>query len=430
MLVFNDASPAAIAENDRRIVAHLAAFPTIGGTLELGPGAVHISQPIENPIRIQDPPGAPGPAPINFAIVGQVNSRIVYHGVNRGAAIRFAPTTPALYRWQDARLQLKNFTVEGGGVEIFGGGKLVEIAGLECVDADVGLSLTHFDGGAMHDVKLHHCRVGLRMHHCHQVKLDNLRPRENKVGWEIVDCGSLCGDANPEGNAELQMSCERLQASNLHLWLEDTGRDGQRALMRMRHCEQNIFSGVDQSAFIDADPISRLTMRWLTDAGQFPRLGQPVGALQDFAAYGGRPLFGEDGTTAICKPGCFDQDAMLRGGVQGELRGFDPNNSHAYAAGDYAQVTGTIVVDDETYALCAGQPKLLITLAAGSFQAKRNVILVGTRTPFEFHGSAAAAGKGLRLFVTAIGKAPQPKELRFRFENVVVRHLNNQAIGN
>ena len=431
---YDDDSPAAIAGNDLAVEQLLASFDLQGGTLDLRSGVLHISNPIKNPTRWQ-PIGSTAMRPLAFAIDGKINSFLQYHG--EGAAIEFAPLTPTVTPaggWGGAtnlRLRLSGFTLVGNprstGVKLLAGGKFTTLRDLRITACKLGLDAKAFDGGAFQDVYCYANETGAKFDTCMLNQFVRFTCRENTGdGLLVIGGGAWSGQIYLESNLGWQGDFSDLRRSNLTVWWEDHGRGPPRKLVRRRDCLWNVWSGqTHDDRLWDDDPISAAMNKALTAPASFPSIGEAVGTLTDFAAYGGGPLLTQDGKTLVAKPGCYDRPQ--NGNNYGELRGFDPQFNRQWKAGDYCEVTGEVVTDQATVDWSAGQSVLMLGMAGSTFpQCKQNIILSGERTPIRMMGKASADGSGLRLFVFLLGRRDQPNEVRFGFENLVVRYFANQ----
>ena len=420
---YDDSSASAIMANDAAVIDLQSRLPLSGGSIDLQPGELHISKTIKNPTRWQAT-GAQAWRPINFAIDGKINSRIVWHGDPAGPAIDFQPAYPANYPDRNVRLRLQSLTLDGGGINLYGGGKFTTLRELRITNAQTPINAKYFDGGCLDDVYCYLNKGPARFDTCMLLQLVRFSVRESLGdGLLVTNCGAWSGQLYLESNIGWQGDFAGLKRSHLEVWIEDHGRGPFRPLVRRRDCQHNLWAGMvqDDQAW-DDDPISRQLNRTVTGESEWPPLGEPVGKAADFAAYSGGPLFSQDGLTAVCKPGCFGRPTQC----QGELRGFDDTYSHAWKSGDYLECELDVVCDEATRAFCGSALPFFINTAGGTFpDCKQNIRIQGERTHVKFRGAADRDGKGVRLFVTLLAMPSNAAEMRFRFEGLQVRHLAN-----
>ena len=415
--IYDDPSPDTIAQNDRAIAKLIAALPANGGGIDLQPGVLHLSQCISYP-QPWFVSGASDFRPLNFYVHGTSSSRIKRIG-GTGPLIVIAPNYAANYPGGYARLKLDDVTLDGGGLQLIGGGKYTIVRDVNVVNAEIGFDVQHCDGGALHGLcNAFSCQMGAKFSNAMHFQFDRFICRDNQIGLVSENGGAWSGAIYCESNHGLQADFHLQSRSNLAVWFEDRTGGGNRPLVRRRECTHNVWSGVVQNEAWDDDQISRLLNRTVTDESEWRPIGEPVGAATIFVAYSGAPLFSQDGLTIVCKPGCLAQPMN-----QGEVRGFDPAFAYEWKAGDYFEIDADIKTSPQTRAFCGGEAVFMFGMAAGNPSTKINVKLTGETTHVRAIGKANTDGKSLRLFVTILLHRNNPEELRFELSNVQVRHL-------
>ena len=420
---YDDERAVAIAGNDAAVEKLIANLPAAGGSIELRAGTLHLSKPIVAPNR-WFLSGAPDYRPLNFAIDGQINSRIKLHAPAPGPAVVFKPNYPANYSDHNVRLRLSSVTVEGGTVEIEGGGKFTTIRELRCTGAPLGLSVRYFDGGALDDVYCYECEVGAKFSDCSLLQLNRFTVRQCKSDGLICErVGSVHGQLYLEANGGLQLVASDCWRWSPMLWLEDgTGR-GNRLLAKRRNCLAWRFAGMDQDGLAwDDDPVSHAQSITATNADSFPPIGSIVaGKAERLAVYAGGPLVASEGMTLSVKPGGCDQ----AGQKYAEIRDVDTGWDEPFAKGDWVQIDADVNVALQTRTWLAGDWALCFGFLGGTVATKQNVRFTGDSFHVCAQERALADGRGLRLFLFLLAERHNDVELRFDVSNVVVRKLAN-----
>ena len=390
------------AANDAAIVKAIRRLTSQGGGELVITGSLALSKPIPWPTAAKAPH-----IPIHFAIRGTADAEL--YAINGGVLIdvpqpKFPPTLWGL----DIRQRIENIGIRGGSVKITGGGKCISLRGVRIygVEGGTALSVTNYDGGIL-EAYIHNNpdSLGFHLTSCHQVQVD-LTSRENNMGGILDDCEAINGRLYCEANSDLGIVLNRLNRSNICLWLEANNKMHLQGKRRL--CWGNVFTGTTQSYSNqgwDDDPLSRLGNQAPSSLAHLSGVGELVAS-----AIPSRTIFPSgvelSGQNVTVRAGAFENSVAPNGQPNWiELRPPDRNDcGSSWQPGDVYIVTAKVVPDAAARAWYARNPDVQFRFGAGSYggtcpELKQRWLPEGPESEMVMFGACTKTGSGLRLFL-------------------------------